>query len=146
VKARRRRWDPPKLSKVVPESAELRSEIQSEHGGHEVSDSHSFRDPRARSDLSFSGCERQDSERPAAGTSDSPTPDERLACTALAELAQGVPQCTLAQKGDNPRWVHTPSVSALNIFVDIFLPESRRWMDNGVRTGAFFDSLCLVLT
>jgi hypothetical protein len=54
-----------------------------------VSDILSFQDHRAPDWLSFPGSELEDSERPEVGTTGSPTPDERIACTALAELAQG---------------------------------------------------------
>lgn len=88
TKAKRRRWDTPKPSGAVPQTVEHASKTEREDAGpDEVSDAHSFQDLRALSDLSFSVRERQDSEMPSASQTDSPTPDERLACRALAELA-----------------------------------------------------------
>ncbi|KAJ6463596.1 hypothetical protein C8R47DRAFT_1079886 [Mycena vitilis] len=91
LKLYRRRWDPPKGGQVVLEPAVDLSEPSGERSELEVSDAHSFRDPRALYDLSFEpGLARDDSEEPEAGTSNAPTPQERLACSALAELARGV--------------------------------------------------------
>ncbi|KAJ6489323.1 hypothetical protein C8R47DRAFT_1196127 [Mycena vitilis] len=90
LKANRRRWDPPKVPKVATTQSSRPESVQHGLVGSIEDKTHSFRDPRARSDLSFSGKPRRDSEEPAAGTSDSPTPEERLACSALAQLAQGV--------------------------------------------------------
>ncbi|KAJ6455103.1 hypothetical protein C8R47DRAFT_1082900 [Mycena vitilis] len=100
LKANRRRWDPPKVPKVATTQSSRPESVQHGLVGSIEDKTHSFRDPRARSDLSFAGKPRGDSEEPAAGTSDSPTPEERLACSALAQLAQGV---TLADLDEDSR-------------------------------------------
>ncbi|KAJ6536212.1 hypothetical protein B0H19DRAFT_1271002 [Mycena capillaripes] len=119
VKAGRRRWDPPPPSKMISHTMVPASEMQSQEAGDGVSDIHSFLDPRARSDLTFFVAEREVSQEPAAGTSDSPTPDERLACSALTELAQGVTPSALSQH-DN---------------------QLCFWMDSGIWPGARIPTL-----
>ncbi|KAJ6457760.1 hypothetical protein C8R47DRAFT_1081925 [Mycena vitilis] len=86
IKSKRRRGDG--LKPTTAESKE--AEPDRCHPAKSVSDSYSFQDPRARSYLhDGAGFDREDSEMPVAGTTGSPTRDERLAVTALAELAEG---------------------------------------------------------
>ncbi|KAJ6480004.1 hypothetical protein C8R47DRAFT_1218931 [Mycena vitilis] len=138
LKLYRRRWDPPKRSQVVPEPGAHSAEPCEEHSGGEISadDHYSFRDPRARYDLNFdSGLARDDSEEPEAGTSNAPTPDERLACSALAELAQGV---ALAALDKEPGWRDVQHEGAGNR--DTMMPdapESRASMLLGGRSLHF---------
>ncbi|KAJ7846130.1 hypothetical protein B0H13DRAFT_1907972 [Mycena leptocephala] len=83
-------WDPPKRPQAISQAQEdIAACTEDPRPGPAASDTFSFQDHRARDGLSFPGSELEDSERPAAGTTGSPTPDERIACTALAELAQG---------------------------------------------------------
>ncbi|KAJ7893534.1 hypothetical protein B0H13DRAFT_1886334 [Mycena leptocephala] len=91
LKANRRRWDPPKRPKAIPLAQEEGPApcTEDQQVRAAVSDILSFQDHRAPDWLSFPGSELEDSERPEVGTTGSPTPDERIACTALAELAQG---------------------------------------------------------
>ncbi|KAJ7881648.1 hypothetical protein B0H13DRAFT_2345091 [Mycena leptocephala] len=90
LKASRRRWDPPKRPQAISQVQEdIAACTEDPRPGPAASNTFSFQDHRARDGLSFPGSELEDSERPAAGTTGSPTPDERIACTALAELAQG---------------------------------------------------------
>ncbi|KAJ6457564.1 hypothetical protein C8R47DRAFT_1247123 [Mycena vitilis] len=84
VKAKRRRWDGPKHTRT--RSAEPEPQVEDDS----VPDGYSFQDPRARSDLQGGADQERDiSEMPVMGTTGSPTPDECLAATALAELAEG---------------------------------------------------------
>ncbi|KAJ7733636.1 hypothetical protein B0H16DRAFT_1732185 [Mycena metata] len=83
VKARRRRHDPPKPRKkpvAIEEQTECDSPPPSEIA---------FRDFRASSYLSFPTLVRDASEEPIIGSVASPTPEERIACDALADLANG---------------------------------------------------------
>ncbi|KAJ7178244.1 hypothetical protein C8R46DRAFT_1029732 [Mycena filopes] len=79
VKARRRVRDPPKPTRLKKPASLPSSDVP-------------FQDFRAGSDVSFPTFVRAASEQPRVGTAGSPTPDERLACDALADLAQGGPR------------------------------------------------------
>ncbi|KAJ7036395.1 hypothetical protein C8F04DRAFT_1257959 [Mycena alexandri] len=87
VKARRRCRDPPKPPKKVVAAEE---HAQAENDSLPPSDI-TFNDFRAASYLSFPDLARDASEEPIIGTAGSPSPDERIACDALAALAQGGP-------------------------------------------------------
>ncbi|KAJ6518327.1 hypothetical protein C8R47DRAFT_1062843 [Mycena vitilis] len=96
IKAKRRRWDGPKNTRM--RSAEPEPEAEDDS----VPDGYSFQDPRARSDVDRGAdCQRDVSEMPVMGTTGSPTPDECLAATALAELAEGEGVIPPALKGSS---------------------------------------------
>ncbi|KAJ7033053.1 hypothetical protein C8F04DRAFT_1184523 [Mycena alexandri] len=88
-RARRRRCDPPKALKKAVEH------VQEAQQADDISlppSDLSFRDFRAPSYISFPTLPRGESEEPMLGTTGSPSPDELIACDALADLAQGGPR------------------------------------------------------
>ncbi|KAJ7034877.1 hypothetical protein C8F04DRAFT_1182880 [Mycena alexandri] len=94
--ARRRRRDPPKPPKQAAGGSRL---VERGEEAQQADDDCSlppsdftFQDFRAPSYITFASLPRGESEEPILGTAGSPSPDELIACDALADLAHGGPR------------------------------------------------------